>query len=194
MPDEVLAPGLAAAAALAALFLVVRLLRRRFPRTFAARVIYVYDGDTVCVRHWGCRRRIRLLGIDAPESEQEFGQDSQRGLAKLVLNKRVQVEAVGVDIYGRLLARITVGKKDPGLELLEAGLAWPYFRFFGNLQLSDRRRYRDAYQRARAGRRGLWREDKPQAPWLWRREHRSLWERFCVLLRRLVHRLIFSNH
>ena len=110
---------------------LVRLFSPKFPKRFRARVVYVYDGDTICVRHRFRKLRIRLLGIDAPESEQEYGHESQQYLQSLVLHKKVEIRAIGVDIYGRYLGNVLYGDRDAGCDLLEAGLAWPYFRFFG---------------------------------------------------------------
>ena len=40
------------------------------PRAFTARVDRVVDGDTFIARHRGDRLRVRLIGVDAPESVQ----------------------------------------------------------------------------------------------------------------------------
>lgn len=166
---------------------LVRLFSPKFPKRFRARVVYVYDGDTICVRHRFRKLRIRLLGIDAPEFEQEYGQESQQYLQSLVLHKKVEISAIGVDIYGRYLGKVVYGDRDAGCDLLEAGLAWPYFRFFGNLSTEDRKRYRGVSRQAYRYRRGLWRQKQPVAPWVWRRNHRSLWSRFLIWIRRFLH-------
>lgn len=43
-------------------------------KTFSAKVVRVIDGDTVQAYDGATNTRIRLYGIDAPESKQAFGQ------------------------------------------------------------------------------------------------------------------------
>lgn len=63
-------PGLllaiAAAAAVILGLLLRTLFRPHFPKRFRAKVVWVCDGDTVWVRRFFARRKIRLLGMDAP--------------------------------------------------------------------------------------------------------------------------------
>lgn len=76
-----------------------------FPRTFDAKVISVTDGDTARVREDdGTVHRIRFNSIDAPESNQPFGDKATEFLEAKVLNETVTVKAEGADQYGRLIA------------------------------------------------------------------------------------------
>lgn len=55
-------------------------------------VVAVSDGDTVTVLDTEKRqRRVRLIGIDAPERRQAFGTRSPMNLAGLVLQQEVEV-------------------------------------------------------------------------------------------------------
>jgi endonuclease YncB( thermonuclease family) len=73
------------------------------------RVSWVSDGDTVWVTPLlGDARKVRLLGIDAPEICQPHGPQAKTALETLVLGKRVTVEGQQLDDYGRLLARVFV--------------------------------------------------------------------------------------
>ena len=59
---------------------------RRLPWCFSGKVTWVCDGDSVYVNTcWGQRVKLRLLGIDAPETEQPYGSQlpltEVRGLA-----------------------------------------------------------------------------------------------------------------
>jgi len=62
-------------------------------RSLEGRVVAVADGDTITVLGAGNRQtRIRLQGIDAPESRQAFGQVSKQNISDLIFNKLVAVE------------------------------------------------------------------------------------------------------
>ncbi len=55
---------------------------------------------------------MRLLGIDAPERKQAFGQKSKRSLSNLVFEKEVTIDYESQDQYKRYLGKITVDGKD----------------------------------------------------------------------------------
>ena len=56
------------------------------------KVIKVSDGDTITVLDSNNQKhKIRLKGIDAPESQQAFGDNSTQSLSKLVNDKEVLV-------------------------------------------------------------------------------------------------------
>lgn len=161
--------------------------KHSLPWQFRARVTYVCDGDSIWVKTWyGRRVKLRLLGMDAPESEQAFGSESQRMLARLIGGKRIEVRAVDRDIYGRYVSGIRCRGEDICLRMIEEGLAWPYFRFFGQLTHEEVRAYKEAFLAAKRERRGLWREAHPEAPWNWRKRHRSWWTRFVFWLKRVL--------
>ena len=172
----------------ALLYFLLRVLRRsRFPADFTARVVHVCDGDTVWVRTWYARRfKVRLLGIDAPESGQNFGREAENLLSRLVLGEMVQLHAVGYDVYGRLLAAVSHQGEDVCLKLLTEGAAWAYHRGFVEIPSETGRRYRAAEKAAKTERRGLWARPSPQAPWEWRAERRTPWQRFLLWLRALI--------
>lgn len=92
-------------------------------------VTHVSDGDTIVVRLGSRDERIRLLGIDAPESSQEpWGPRAARYLESLVGGKTVRV---GTDVqtrdrYGRMLGYVYVGNTFVNLELVRQGYAMLY--------------------------------------------------------------------
>ena len=79
-----------------------------------AQVLRVLDGDTVVVRLDGKETRVRLIGVDAPESVdprqpvQRFARESAEFHHALVEGKTVRLvyEPAGarMDLYGRTLA------------------------------------------------------------------------------------------
>ena len=70
------------------------------------RVVSVHEGDTVrCLDAGNREHKVRLSGIDAPETGQPFGTVSRDHLRQLVLRRHVVVHDVGQDKYRRMLAR-----------------------------------------------------------------------------------------
>lgn len=78
------------------------------------------DGDSFQTKD---ARRIRLLGIDAPELKDCLGEDAKVKLTSLTLGKRVKLTDVVADDYGRILANVWVGKLLVNKILLEEGLS-----------------------------------------------------------------------
>lgn len=131
----------------------------------AATIIRVIDGDTVDVEVGGRRERLRLIGLDTPESVDPrrpvecFGREaSARAKALLPAGARVQLEADATqgerDRYGRLLRYIVLADGRNFAEvMIRDGYGFEYtFRF--------PYRYQDAFKaaqrEARANERGLW--------------------------------------
>jgi micrococcal nuclease len=66
-------------------------------------VIRVSDGDTITVLVDKEQIRVRLEGIDCPESGQPFGNRATQLTQKLCAGKTVRIEKTGEDRYGRTL-------------------------------------------------------------------------------------------
>ncbi len=136
-------------------------------------MISVVDGDTVELRFEGQSERVRLLGIDAPESVhpsvpvQCFGPEASAQLAAaLPADTEVLVErdVEARDRYGRLL--LYIYRADDGLFinrwLVQAGLADTSF-YEPNTTLAAP--LIQARSQARADRAGLWGScDGPDQP------------------------------
>jgi len=133
----------------------------------AGRVVGVTDGDTVRVLTESNGKKqeikVRLDGIDAPETRQPFGEASRQWLAKQVFQKEVLVEKKTTDKYGRTVARLKLNGKDVNLESVRAGMAWWYRQYAKNDQA-----LRKAEQEARGAKRGIWSQKGAIAPWDWR--------------------------
>ncbi len=56
---------------------------KRPPSKFDAKVVRVWDGDTLDVLYKDSTYRIRLYGIDAPEAGQDFYKESKQYLSIL---------------------------------------------------------------------------------------------------------------
>jgi endonuclease YncB( thermonuclease family) len=134
----------------------------------------VADGDTITVLGAGDRQtRVRLQGIDAPESRQAFGQASKRNLSDLVFDREVVVEYEKTDRYGRTVGKVLSGGRDVNLEQVRAGLAWHYKYYQDEQSPADRRLYAEAEAGARKAGRGLWADPGPTPPWDFRRGKRG---------------------
>lgn len=142
--------------------------------TLHGRVVGVSDGDTVTVldasnTQW----KIRLMGIDAPEKKQAFGNKSKESLSALVFNKQVSVDFNKKDKYGRTVGKIIVNGVDANLEQIKAGLAWHYKKYQNEQSVDDRSIYAQAEEQARVEKRGLWLDTDPTPPWEWRKSKRK---------------------
>ena len=136
---------------------------------FDARVVAVFDGDTIEVLADGERRRIRLAGIDTPERGQPWAERSKQALSKRVFGKQVRVNAVATDRYGRTVGEVYADDVCVSCELVREGHAWVYRHFTDDQVLID------LEAEARAERRGLWGlpESQRVPPWEWRRRDRE---------------------
>ena len=128
----------------------------------------VIDGDTLEVG----AVRIRLFGVDAPESAQRClagsrrwpcGEQATRALVGRIDGRSVACEERDQDRYGRIVAVCRYGGQDVNAWLVREGWAMAY------------RRYSSAYASeeasAKAAKRGVWRGEFVP-PWDWRRGDR----------------------
>lgn len=140
--------------------------RLRQPAPVAAwRVLAIHDGDTISgLTPDGRPRRIRLVGIDAPEFGQPYGRRAADALAAKVAGRLVMVDDRGVDQHGRLLGRIHLEGRDINREMVADGWAWT----FG---FAPDDSYLAAEAEARRTRSGLWSDPRPMSPAEWRTRH-----------------------
>ena len=124
----------------------------------------VIDGDTLALVDG---RRVRLLGLDAPETRhpdmagpQPFGEAARDRLSDLVLGRTVRLErdVTDRDHFGRTLRHVWLGRRLVAAELVSSGLAHaqpiaPDLRHAGCLRAAE--------SVARAGARGLWGLPRP---------------------------------
>lgn len=133
------------------------------------RVVGVSDGDTITVLDsTKTRHRIRLAGIDAPESKQAFGQASKKHLSDLVFNRNITLDCGKTDKYRREVCVVMVNGQDANLAQVKAGMAWWYRKYRSEQTSQERADYEAAEAAAKAGKIGLWSEADPVPPWEWR--------------------------
>lgn len=95
---------------------------------WAGWVSWVMDGDTVVLVREGQQEpvKLRIDGLDAPETCQPGGLEAREALIRLALRKPVQVMDRGQDAYGRQIGRLSVDGVDLGAEMVRSGMAWAY--------------------------------------------------------------------
>ena len=126
----------------------------------------IIDGDTLEIH----RIRIRLWGIDAPESSQlcrdddsslyRCGAQAANDLDAFIARRPVDCAPMNLDQYGRTVATCSTGGADLGEWLVRSGLAldWPLF---------SKGRYEAAQHDAERIGRGIWKGSYVE-PWLYR--------------------------
>jgi len=134
----------------------------------------ISDGDTITVLDGSKRQhKIRLAGIDAPETKQPFGQASKVQLSDLVFGKTVVLDCDKTDRYKREICIVMINGKDANLAQVRAGMAWWYRKYQNEQTAQQRAAYESAEAAAAAGRVGLWRDTGPVPPWEWRKAKRE---------------------
>jgi micrococcal nuclease len=132
-------------------------------------VTRVYDGDTVEVRRAdGTEKRVRLIGIDSPEMDDEretvlfFAHMAKRFAFYHLYDKNVRLtyDQEPTDAYGRTLAYVSLEDGTLFNELIiKEGFAHAFTKYPYRDEMKER--FRRAERYARRYHKGLWREK----PW-----------------------------
>lgn len=136
-------------------------------------VVGITDGDTLTLLVDHQPRKIRFVGIDAPERRQPFGERSKQNLAKLAFRKNAVADCPKKDRYKRDLCRVLVDGQDVGLKQITDGMAWWYRKYAHEQTRGDRVVYEQAEVTARNRRLGLWVDGDAVPPWEWRHQQHS---------------------
>lgn len=126
----------------------------------------VIDGDTLDLDG----KRIRLMGIDAPEKKQicqadwKCGLESTKYLVTLINGKDVTCKGDEIDRYGRTVAECFVEGLSLNAAMVQDGYAVSYRRY--SLEFADEE------EDARAKKLGVW-SGNFMMPWDWRKESRQ---------------------
>ena len=121
----------------------------------------VIDGDTIAVEKNGKKEKVRLIGVDTPETVhpskpvEYFGKEASEFTRKKVEGKRVRLEYdwQSRDKYGRLLAYVYIEDGTfLNAEIIRQGYGFAYTRYPFKY-LEDFRQYE---REARGNNRGLW--------------------------------------
>lgn len=126
------------------------------------KVIQVYDGDTIRAKSHDIYIKVRLVGIDAPETskkkdqtQQPYSRRSKKYLTELILNKTVGIKFYGLDKYDWIWGVLFLEGKNINFEMVHMGMAEAYR---GKQQKGfNPFPYLSAEEEARAVVRGMWR-------------------------------------
>lgn len=134
-------------------------------KIYWCKITAVSDGDTVTCRRLNLRRssaKIRFAYIDAPESSQNFGQESRKIVISLIHKKVVRVRITDTDRYGRHVGEIYRRRRSINEELVKRGAAWVYEDY-----IKDKKKLAHLQKlQAEAKRKklGLWKSSRPVKP------------------------------
>ena len=155
---------------------VLEKLTKKQNREQRFKVKKVYDGDTLLVTGLGLTFKVRMAGIDAPETAyrdrpgQPYGHRAKKHLQTLVSGRHVRLKSLGIGAYNRQLAEVFLGRVNINQEMLRAGLAEVYQgRRPAGL---DSETYFKIQRQARKAGAGMWAQgSRYQSPRQWRRDH-----------------------
>lgn len=139
------------------------------------RDVYVVDGDTIhAINESGEKVKVRLTGIDAPESGQVLGEesaDSLRGCISADTAVLVIQNNNASDKYGRTLAKVESAGINCNQQQVEKGMAYFYEDYSDKLAAGDKELYKQAQGYAQENTMGVWANDL-QKPWDYRKENK----------------------
>lgn len=140
------------------------------------RLVRAADGDSFELKDERNRTvRVRLYGIDAPESAQRFGRQSREHLTTLIRSKDLRLKTMYLDNYKRSVAIVYlvegngIDERSVNQRQVQAGMAWVY-DYFCTGDICKTWKVEEAM--ARKEKLGLWKDDDPTPPWQWRRSHK----------------------
>ena len=150
-------------------------------RDFSGTVRKIFDGDSFLVRPANGRDiDVRLQDIDAPEKDQPYGATARAALVRIIGDRKVFVDVVDDDRYGRKVARVfrEPDRLDVVKALVRDGHVWVYRRTLKDASLIE---FED---RARSEHRGLWAlpASERMPPWQHRYQKRQRGKRSAVAM------------
>ena len=134
------------------------------------KVVGVSDGDTITVLQKKHQYKIRLYGVDCPESGQAFGNKAKQFTANMVFGKDVVVNVYDTDRYLRSVGVVRIGGATLNEALLKNGLAWYYEKYCKESFCPE---WEKLQQQAQDEENGQWADKKQVPPWDWRKDKRE---------------------
>ncbi len=144
------------------MLIMVLLISPSFAESFNGRVIMVKDGANIFVKSGDNTYHVKLYGIDCPDLEQEFGEQSKQYAEDLLKGKDVWVDVKRLDHSKRRVSKVLVDGKDASVEIARAGLAWYDSRAGSEPPVVG------AQIEAQSQKIGVWSRANPVSPWDYR--------------------------
>ena len=131
-------------------------------------VLRVTDGDTIHINYNGKNEKVRLIGLDTPETKdprkpiQCFGREATAKMTELAENKNIRLEFDKTqgerDKYGRLLAFVySEDSKNLAYEMIRQGYGNEYT--YNSNPYKYQNEFKEAARKAREENKGLWAEN-----------------------------------
>ena len=124
----------------------------------------VTDGDTIKIKSSDKIYIVRLYGIDAPEKNQPYGNNSTKFLKDKIENKHISVNFSSKDKYGRIVGKVYHNETYINEYLIKNGKAWHYKKYSNDKDLNNAENF------AKENRLGIWKFESVIAPWDWRKK------------------------
>lgn len=148
----------------------------RIPWDRQFKVVKVYDGDSLLVQGMDLTLKIRMVGIDAPETGgsrnpgQPYSRKAHQYLSRKIQDRFVTMKTYGLGGYNRILAEVFINDINMNLEMVKAGLAEVYQ---GSLpETFNAAPYLAAQDQAAKRRIGMWAQgSRYKSPRQWRKEN-----------------------
>jgi micrococcal nuclease len=136
-------------------------------RTVTGTVTKVSDGNTIHVKIPDqTKLKVRLYGIDAPETEkgnkqtgqshspgQPYGEESWRALKSRIIGMEVRLDIIDIDRCKRMVGVIWLGKRNINLEMVKEGYAETCGEY---LKEPYRSQFMSVEMEAKSAKRGIW--------------------------------------
>jgi len=129
------------------------------------KVVAVDEGDSFTIFNLNRAVKVKVIGIDAPEKVQSYGEIARQHLADLILDKFVLIEYSGLGDRNYILGKVFCKEMDIGMQMLRDGVAWFDKTSINGLNVAEFQTYSQSEIAARNERRGIWQQESPTAPW-----------------------------
>lgn len=119
----------------------------------------IIDGDTFETE---TGEKVRLIGINAPEISDIFGQEAKQYLSDLIENQTVDLQSDNIsndrDRYQRLLRYVILDGVDINKKMVSDGFAFSYLKY----NFSKSSDYEQAQNQAKETNKGIWGDSKKE--------------------------------
>lgn len=138
---------------------------------YTAKVIDIDGGDALVVIAQGEKIKIRLYGIDAPESGQQGSNAATRFLKSMVAENPVYVELVETDGFGRSVAIVKRLEKESSINaaMVANGYAWVHPK---SCEAAECIKWKNLELQAQKFRLGIWSGYDLVPPWEFKQQQR----------------------